>query len=1253
MIQVDSVGYSRVKDESNNDEDMKENGCVDIDNKNQSPSVKSLSIMSEEYTDQDNIKRDRLNDRHLSTRHQQRDREEITHNEDNLSDEENNDDDSSRAEDNDGNKKSDFQDRSTTPHGSLDGSPTANVTGHTAAAVAIAAAAAAAAAKSPVPNATSALPNEFNPAAFFPPPGQMSIQAFQNAIAQFTANALANNMDNDTVVKNLAILQSALFTLQQQQFLQFQLIQHLQSQLVKKHVEKDETVNDSGNSSIFSHSHNNNNHSKRNEPQDLRKQDRIEEDEEIEEEGVEDAYSKSFQMANIMAAAAAASSENRPIIHPVPEEELRKPKASESLIEKRPLLEPPITLPSSTAASSIGSNNSTSTLSTIARGGSTLERDEILPYQDSNFSSLAANIITDHAPSTMSEPNSLAMLEKKAQEVLNSASQGILSNNLLDELAFANDKSSPNGRNDAALFKHRCRYCGKIFGSDSSLQIHIRSHTGERPYKCNVCGSRFTTKGNLKVHFQRHSDKYPHIPMNPNPVPEHLDKYFPPLIPQEALKEQQQQQQQQAQPPPAPIPPPGPPTQFPNTFQPRAFFPDFYLPRPPLDMFSNPLNEPSRNPVDLSQVKKPVEPSREPTPEMRLSPEVVIHESPNIKQEPIEESLDLSDKSAKVVQREEEKDEIEQEKEDITITNNSTSEKEFPLKLKNNSVENLATVPSVSPPSSSSSGSLYQDTVLDPSFYSAHMPRPDSNDSSWENFIEISSETSKLQELVDNIDSKTTEPNQCLVCKKVLSCRSALQMHYRVHTGERPFRCKICGRSFTTKGNLKTHMSVHRIKPPMRTLHQCPVCHQKFSNIFVLQQHIRLHTGEMTDLTPDQIKAAEIKEYEGPDVRLNPFGVRLNDFPPSNQNKRSLEHSDEENEHDVNDEKSHKPPVNEKLKVRPGLTSPAIENQVEDLRAMNLQRLSVRSLPNEEFSRDSASASPNSTDAKRLRSSSPMGSISSAISTRSPMSTPPTSGGEQIGVGAAGRAAAAAAAAAAFPYGPPFLGMPQFPPFISRPPFLGNVPIVPPGANMPPFGLFGVRGNTTTCNICFKTFACNSALEIHYRSHTKERPFKCTICDRGFSTKGNMKQHMLTHKIRDMFGSSGGNSGDESRTQTPPQDPNSNSGGGATGGGSSNGNNRFSQSYSPASMDMNDDFSPSGGSKRERSNSSNFDTATAQFVKQEKDNAIDENGSNSLHSNTSENHSSNNNYQEFINKDVDIKNWCQKLKEMPENIVAS
>uniref|UniRef100_A0A672ZSN6 C2H2-type domain-containing protein n=1 Tax=Sphaeramia orbicularis TaxID=375764 RepID=A0A672ZSN6_9TELE len=48
----------------------------------------------------------------------------------------------------------------------------------------------------------------------------------------------------------------------------------------------------------------------------------------------------------------------------------------------------------------------------------------------------------------------------------------------------------------------------------------------------------------------------------------------------------------------------------------------------------------------------------------------------------------------------------------------------------------------------------------------------------------------------------------------------------------------------------------------------------------------------------------------------------------------------------------------------------------------------------------------------------------------------------------------------------------------------------------------------TNCDLCGKSFACQSALNIHYRSHTKERPFICTTCNRGFSTKGNLKQHI-------------------------------------------------------------------------------------------------------------------------------------------------
>jgi hypothetical protein len=78
----------------------------------------------------------------------------------------------------------------------------------------------------------------------------------------------------------------------------------------------------------------------------------------------------------------------------------------------------------------------------------------------------------------------------------------------------SNSSNSGNGHSKKEInlksFRHRCQICSKIFGSDSAVQIHMRSHTGERPYKCQICSNRFSTKGNLKVHFQRlHRHQYP------------------------------------------------------------------------------------------------------------------------------------------------------------------------------------------------------------------------------------------------------------------------------------------------------------------------------------------------------------------------------------------------------------------------------------------------------------------------------------------------------------------------------------------------------------------------------------------------------------------------------------------------------------------------------------------------------------------------------------------------------------------------
>lgn len=57
----------------------------------------------------------------------------------------------------------------------------------------------------------------------------------------------------------------------------------------------------------------------------------------------------------------------------------------------------------------------------------------------------------------------------------------------------------PNDNTQPTNSKHLCRVCHKNFSSSSAVHIHLRTHTGDRPFVCNVCQKAFTTKGNLKV----------------------------------------------------------------------------------------------------------------------------------------------------------------------------------------------------------------------------------------------------------------------------------------------------------------------------------------------------------------------------------------------------------------------------------------------------------------------------------------------------------------------------------------------------------------------------------------------------------------------------------------------------------------------------------------------------------------------------------------------------------------------------------
>jgi len=54
--------------------------------------------------------------------------------------------------------------------------------------------------------------------------------------------------------------------------------------------------------------------------------------------------------------------------------------------------------------------------------------------------------------------------------------------------------------------KHKCKICDKRFTRPSSLQTHMYSHTGEKPFACDVdgCGRHFSVVSNLRRHRKVH-----------------------------------------------------------------------------------------------------------------------------------------------------------------------------------------------------------------------------------------------------------------------------------------------------------------------------------------------------------------------------------------------------------------------------------------------------------------------------------------------------------------------------------------------------------------------------------------------------------------------------------------------------------------------------------------------------------------------------------------------------------------------------
>ncbi|KAI3382351.1 hypothetical protein SNEBB_004061 [Seison nebaliae] len=422
---------------------------------------------------------------------------------------------------------------------------------------------------------------------------------------------------------------------------------------------------------------------------------------------------------------------------------------------------------------------------------------------------------------------------------------------LIDNLLEVNNESNEflNSTNSGKM--HQCSFCSKSFACHSALRLHTRTHTGEKPFICPICQRSFATKGNFKVHLTTHANGSCSTSASQSPIESPVGNQIKVTASneiimkkttnkkslnllsissligkvdegddsmedngnQEDMKKDKEMNEEEK-------PKKEVAMQLLSHLIVAAQSQKISTPSLPIhnmmrenfngiNINNNSMNQ-SSNINNFSQVDQMIStPNTSSTPHF-LPIQQPMKTNPLINQtnNPLNFALKQLMQTAIIQQQQQQQQQNQQQQQIHTHPpQNPTID---PIQLNGDEVtyrNKKRKISSTSHSINNKKSHLYSDygnRSIDHNIDINHVPSHNVN-----KMTEDDDNDNASSQLNDPLNNNNNNNHCCIVCKKMFSSASALQIHTRTHTGEKPYKCEVCGRAFTTKGNLKVHMGIH------------------------------------------------------------------------------------------------------------------------------------------------------------------------------------------------------------------------------------------------------------------------------------------------------------------------------------------------------------------------------------------------------------------------------------------------------------